>query len=492
MTSSVVAVPDAPRFDPRHPFLLTALLLFATRLYFFRLLPFASEDAYITFRYARNFAAGLGPVYNVGERVFGYTSPLWMAWTTLGIKIGLDPVLWARLTTLALELGALFVGVGLIERHAGRLSAWAFALFYAGWVYFAALPSSGLENPALFALLVLGAGALERGSRWTGPVLAAIALLRPEGVVAAIVLALFARGRDRFVAAGLAGAGWLAAGLYYGSPIPQSLLARANTYGTPGPWAGRHWWDWIVPAPLGRWSPTSEGNQMFPIAVVTAPAVLAGAIALARRPWSSLTALGAAGLSVWLGYAIVGVAYFPWSFVLPLGTALVLASVGLPRITRGLWIPAALGIFVLGCWSLLPQLQHARAQAELRAFSGAIDILGPRSSPGQTVFLEPIGMIGWACPLRIVDEVGLVSPAVARRRREGPGWFTDTVARVNPEWLVVRRGVVRGGEAFAGVGEPFRSAAERDSLFARYRLVGVADRRAGELALEVRQRVGGP
>jgi len=34
------------------------------------------DDAYITFRYAQNLAAGLGFVYNAGERVLGTTTPL--------------------------------------------------------------------------------------------------------------------------------------------------------------------------------------------------------------------------------------------------------------------------------------------------------------------------------------------------------------------------------------------------------------------------------
>ena len=36
----------------------------------------ALEDAFITFRYARNIAQGLGFVYNPGERVLGTTTPL--------------------------------------------------------------------------------------------------------------------------------------------------------------------------------------------------------------------------------------------------------------------------------------------------------------------------------------------------------------------------------------------------------------------------------
>jgi hypothetical protein len=33
------------------------------------------DDAYITYVYAQNLARGNGPVFNVGERVWGFTSP---------------------------------------------------------------------------------------------------------------------------------------------------------------------------------------------------------------------------------------------------------------------------------------------------------------------------------------------------------------------------------------------------------------------------------
>jgi hypothetical protein len=37
--------------------------------------PNTVDDAYITFRYARNIASGVGFVYNAGERVLGTTTP---------------------------------------------------------------------------------------------------------------------------------------------------------------------------------------------------------------------------------------------------------------------------------------------------------------------------------------------------------------------------------------------------------------------------------
>jgi len=41
------------------------------------------DDAMISMRYAYNLAHGLGPVWNAGERVEGYTNPLWVGYMTL-------------------------------------------------------------------------------------------------------------------------------------------------------------------------------------------------------------------------------------------------------------------------------------------------------------------------------------------------------------------------------------------------------------------------
>ena len=38
---------------------------------------FVSDDAFISLRYAANLLAGHGLVFNPGERVEGFTSPLW-------------------------------------------------------------------------------------------------------------------------------------------------------------------------------------------------------------------------------------------------------------------------------------------------------------------------------------------------------------------------------------------------------------------------------
>jgi hypothetical protein len=485
---------SAPRLlDPRAPFLLPLALLLLTRAYFWRLLPSASEDAYITFRYARNLTRGLGLVFNPGERVMGFTSPLWTVWSALGIALFKDPVGWSRATTLALEALALVLVTRMLLKAFGAKAAWTFALFYASWTFLAATAVSGMENSAFFALLALSAWLVERRSSLSGVALGLLALMRPEGVLCALIVSLGAGWKDRLVALVLAGLGIGALAAFYGSPIPQSLVAKAQVYGTPGPWSGRHWWEWIVPFGIGRWPVTTEGSVLFAMAVVAGPALAAGTVTLARarREARGLALLAAAGLSVWLGYSVLGVAYFAWYLVLPLATAAVLIAIGLGRVTRGPWIPAGLALFIVGTWTIAPELYRGRAGAEYQSFAESAQALGRVSHAGESVLLEPIGMVGWVTKLRIIDEIGLVSPWVAQRRKQGDGWMADVIAREHPDWLLTRRGILVGDEAFAGRGRPFRNPAERDAVLANYTLLGTVHPELGAQAIEIR-RAGPP
>ena len=52
---------------------------------------FTIDDAYISFRYARNLIEGHGLVYNPGERVEGYTNLVWTLFIAAGMKMGIDP-----------------------------------------------------------------------------------------------------------------------------------------------------------------------------------------------------------------------------------------------------------------------------------------------------------------------------------------------------------------------------------------------------------------
>ena len=61
---------------------------------------FVQDDAFISFRYAQNLAEGHGLVYNIGERIEGYTNFLWTACMSVAFVLGIDVVAWSYLVSL--------------------------------------------------------------------------------------------------------------------------------------------------------------------------------------------------------------------------------------------------------------------------------------------------------------------------------------------------------------------------------------------------------
>src|SRR5512135_1099654 len=85
----------------------TLVLVLCLFTYFFLNVQDLTDDAYIFLRYAKNFVEGHGLVFNVGERVEGYSSFLWVIMVSALMKAGVDPVLSVRI------LGFVF-GAGII------------------------------------------------------------------------------------------------------------------------------------------------------------------------------------------------------------------------------------------------------------------------------------------------------------------------------------------------------------------------------------------
>ena len=493
----IAAVPALPRsgifpsraelLDLRGPYLVPLFLLLASRVILAWLLPLAAEDAYITYRYSRNLALGFGPVFNPGERVMGFTSPLWMVWNALGWMVTRDPVTWSRGTSLAGDVVTLTVGGAMLARHASRAAAWCFTFAFATWTACTAIAISGMENSVMITLVVLAAAITFRPNVATGPVIAALALIRPEGLVAAAVIALGARWRDRLIALALVAIGIAVLALTFGSPLPQSVTAKASIYGTPGPWAGRHWWEWVLPFSFGRWPLMPDTRFLFLGTVLAAPAAFVGLKQLWALRHTELARAALALLVVWVAYSLSGVTYFFWYLAVPLAAWFLLVAVGLPNIVRGRAVYVSAALLLLGAWTTVWQLVAGRARAE-ENFVQVADHLIQNSSQWQKVMLEPIGIIGYRVKLVVLDEVGLVSPRIAKRRLQGPGWMTDVIRVEKPEWLVLRRGVIDDMEAFAGVGAPFRSAAERNAILSAYQPTKIVDEGSGPAALVVLRR----
>ena len=444
------------------------ILLLATRMLMFLAQPYANEDAYITFRYAANLVAGHGLTFNPGQHVMGFTSPLWTVWSALGIAVHADPVRWTQITSIVADACTLTLGVEVLAAAVSRQAAWAFAAFFAVWPLFAASAVSGLEMNVELCLIVLSAVLAERRSRWAGLTLGLLAISRPEGLLAAIVLSLRASVSARAVAIAIVGATAAALMAYFHSVVPQSVLAKVSMYGMPGPWAGRHWWDWLVPFPLARYPISSEGYQLLPLALVFTAALVQGVRQLWPARTGAVALIGVSGLAGWLAYSALGVAYFWWYMTVPMACLAWVAAAGFPEVVRGRLVPAMCALFLVGTWSMGFPLYLGRAQTEYTNFVSVARFLQTNAQPEDVVLLEPIGMIGYQTRLPILDEIGLVTPETVRRRLAGAGWYADLIAEHRPTWLVTRADLFESPAGFAGAGAPFRDRGERESMLAHY------------------------
>ena len=114
------------------------------------------DDLFISLRYAENLAYGNGLVYDLGERVEGFSSPLWVVLQAVGVRLGLDGVTATKLLGL-LSLVALWAaGYGYVRMvlRGSRSVAWGALALLAANSYLLSWAMLGLETPLYLALLV--------------------------------------------------------------------------------------------------------------------------------------------------------------------------------------------------------------------------------------------------------------------------------------------------------------------------------------------------
>jgi len=239
--------------------LLGGTLVAAIALYLHaRWYGFVCDDAYISLRYARNFAQHGVLEYNLGERVEGYTNFLYVLLAGVLWKLGLETA--GVVTALGVVALVLLVGgcaaTAWLTSTAGlrRREPWwlvAPTLLVAASSSVAAWLFSGLETILFSGFLVVGTALSARSTsrasaRWmpavAGACLGLATLTRPEGIayvgLAASLVALNARGtwKERGLRAGLVllgafvlvGPHLLFRRAYYGELVPNTYFLKTS------------------------------------------------------------------------------------------------------------------------------------------------------------------------------------------------------------------------------------------------------------------------
>ena len=202
------------------------------------------DDAFISYRYAANLVDGHGLVWNPGERVEGFTNPLWTGLVALALALGFEATATGAALGLASAAALLFCTAALAWWLLGPADGWLAPLAVmplAASSAFVFWSTSGLET-ALGAALACGVLLAHAAGRRTATVglLVALTYTRMDGaLLAAVLLAhdLGPRWRDPrawsagAVYAAALGLGALARFAYYGAWLPNTYWA--NVGGTP-------------------------------------------------------------------------------------------------------------------------------------------------------------------------------------------------------------------------------------------------------------------
>ncbi|MFT7678728.1 MAG: arabinofuranosyltransferase [Planctomycetota bacterium] len=373
------------------------------------------DDDFICYRYARNLLRGEGLVFNPGQRVEGFTNPLWVLLHAAGQGLGVAPVTLTRgLGILAVLLAVGFAGLAqrAISGPGLALAPWAIALSPA----FAYHAAAGLGT-SLLGALILGwfatwARAEKRGKP---PILAALllalaCLLRQESALFALPFLLCTKHRRWGLLPVLSLVGWSVFRLaYYGEWLPLTFHAKRLPLGVDLEYG----WRYLVGS---TWV---CGVGVIVLLALLAPRRGAGQAACV---WAACAGLVLHTLYVTAaGGDYMGQARF---FVPSLPLGLTLAAIGVGTAPVGRVVFGALALVPLwahGQYSdessltpdtrpylnLLHEFQEARWEQLGRYFGEVLPA-------GSSVCLSPIGAFGWESDLEIVDVLGLTDPAVAK------------------------------------------------------------------------------
>lgn len=421
------------------------------------------DDAYITFRYARNLVDGAGLVFNPGERVEGYTSLLWTL-LAAGLQLleGDVPRLAQFVSVMCnLLLATLVWAYGRRKLFHSPYVAMIAPLFLLANLNVGAWAAHGMETSLFTLLLTLGVfmAAPEEEDHvlsWdvafgAGLLLAAACWTRPEGILYGGVVLGLTGGMALLRKAGRSSIAVMALTLvtpvallfawrysYYGEWLPNTFYAKA-TGGAGRLEEGARYL-------LRAFDTIALGGLLLVPLIGLSKRLLDG-----PRPLFFLLILATAVYALGVGGdAFAGARFFVP--VLPL--LYLLVQDGLSSFFRR-WkffrLLTALGTLLLALYTVVTtgdaiaqQARMAEAMSRNRAFLGQmLDALLP---PGSLIALNTVGALPYYAQRPTLDLYGLTDVHIARMPLK-PGVSLDTghekgdgdyVLRRRPDLILMR------------------------------------------------------
>jgi len=435
------------------------------------------EDGLTTITHARNVPLGLGLVHHAGEgNVHGFTSAIGVLIPLAGELIHQGSGMFAMRVASLIAVCVALVYARLICRDL-RLGAFptAFVLAYLAFdqnmIFYG---MSGMETQIAVTVILGGVYHVRRQDLVASGIWLGLApLARPEFVLwVAPALAYLALSNLRrgVAAGGIAGAivaPWIVfTTAYYGSPIPNTVVAKATvspiptflTSGSPLPWL-----EWLFGQVTGHielllyhfepfhevWSTAAAplpGPVLIVIAVVVADLFAIGLVASRHAAgwWPALAFVGL--FFAYRIYFIPTINYYDWYLPPFLALVMIVVAAGLqriyawrPMITKSLSIALAFAFAMHMPFSFGVESKVQAVENGVR--TNVAEYLKTTVPPGESVTSESAGYIGFYGGVKLFDYPGLTSKTSVRAMQALPPDQRDLphlVAALKPDWLVLR------------------------------------------------------
>ena len=435
--------------------------VFVTAALFLLFKDWLYDDPFITFRYARNIAAGNGFVYNAGLPVLSTTTPLYALYLSIFARPGFPLETVANLTS-AISITAGALAINEIGSRIGQSVNSRRMIGLAGLLFYPTFPlviqTFSSETPVYLALCLAAILAyLNDRHTLTGLLLGLAVLTRADAAVLAVVLGfdwLIFRRRIKpalpwklaaaFIAVLLP---WIIFGYStFGSPIPSTLAAKQAQALLAG----------SESFALGLKQLAAAYAKSSPHYVALAGLFLAGLLTLTRKGEGRLIFV------LWpllytLGYIYLGVTRYFWYFAPIIPGMIVCAGFGLEMIDDVLrkstsrYLPQVFAFFILLLFARqatdLVNLRRFR-DTRIEIYRAAGEWLSENTPEDASIGTVEVGIIGYyAAPRPLIDFAGLIEPEIAGQFTEGYSYAQAAIwaaERYEPDYLVLIEGHFAG------------------------------------------------
>lgn len=405
---------------------------------------FIRDDAFITFRFSQNLILGQGFVYNLGDPVYGSSSPgfailisLWLAITPS------DPVIGALIfdvVSATLSLVIVWQILKDMDLPVFQRSCVSAVLIVSDRILARSL--EGMETPLVITCMLAGYYYMSRGKPLAAGIATGLMLwLRIDSALWIPILAmLYLRDWRKVVmfliVTCLVYLPWLIfAQIYFDSIVPFTVIAKRVAY--------------VNPEPIHR---------RFILLLELVPSVTIIANPLVSRLGAVVFFIGV-GLGAWLhrhsrfGRTLIIFCVLQYLALVVLNmtveqryfTSLIYAltilfALGLLSLSRDRrWSVVILAVYLIAAVGFGSKRAHILRDYQDYVYEGSLQQMGQwihnNTSANSTIFLEPLGYVGYYAERHMLDEVGLITPIIVPLKRARLDSFQIAML-MNPDYVI--------------------------------------------------------